>query len=114
MQQPVLFGTVEPLLLRRVSRRHTRRSQPVQTDADQSYSRQRQKDIRNEGEMDAGQEVAPKGHYGTEDRDADGDRDPLTRSYKAAGESFVGIWNIRRGGNGRGDDGRDVAEKTAE
>ena len=60
----------------------------VQTSADQGHGRQRQKDIRSEGKVDAGQEVGPDSHHGAKERDADGNRDPLARGYEACSEPF--------------------------
>jgi hypothetical protein len=51
---------------------------------------------------------------GTEERDANGDRDPLTGCHEAGRKSFMGIWDFRDGGDGRGDDGGDVAEEADE
>ena len=61
--------------------------------------------------MDACQEVGSNGHHSSKDRDADGDCDPLARGYEAGSEPFAGILDPRGCGDGRGDNGGDMAEE---
>jgi hypothetical protein len=94
--------------------RHAYRPLPAQTGANKDHGRQRKKDIRSKGEADARQEVGTDGHPGTQDWDANGDRDPLTGGHKASGKPFMSIRDLRGGGDGRGYNGGDMAEEAAE
>ena len=64
--------------------------------------------------MDTLKKIGADGHRGTEKRDANGDRDPLTGCHEAGRKSFMGIWDFPGGGDGRGDNGGDVAEEADE
>jgi hypothetical protein len=64
--------------------------------------------------VDTGKEIGTNDHHGTEERDAYGDRDPLTGCHEAGRKSFMGVWGFRGGGDGRGDNGGDVAEEADE
>jgi len=87
---------------------------PAQTGTNKDHGRQREKDIRSKGKADARQEVGTDGHHGTQDWDANSDRDPLTGCHKASGKPFMSIWDLRGGGDGRGYNGGDMAEEAAE
>jgi len=65
--------------------------QPDQTGAEYGHDRQRQKDIHDEGNVDACQQVGTEGHHSTEDWDPDGDRDPLACGHQACGEPCISI-----------------------
>ena len=67
------------------------KSQPLQPGDEYGHDRQRQKDIHDEGNVDAGQQVGTEGHHGTEDRDADGNRNPLACGHQAGGEPCISI-----------------------
>ena len=64
--------------------------------------------------MDTRKEIGTNGHHGTEERDAYGDRNPLTGCHEAGRKSFMGISDCRGGSDGRGDNGSDVAEEADE
>ena len=64
--------------------------------------------------MDTRKEVGTDGHNGPEERDANSDRDPLTGCHEAGRKSFMGIRDIRGGGDGCGDNGGDVPEEADE
>src|ERR1700759_4292224 len=86
----------------------------VQTRADKDHGRQRENDIRSKCKTDARQEVGTDGHHGTQGRDANSDRDPLTGGHKASGKPFMSIWDPRGSNDGRGYNGGDMAEEAAE
>jgi hypothetical protein len=68
-----------------------RRFRSVQPGRDYDHGRHCQEDIRSKGKVDAGQQIAPRRHDGSEDRNADCDRDPLARAHEASGKPFIGI-----------------------